>query len=214
MCTCVCLVVSDSATPWTEPVWLLCPWGFPGKNTGVSSHSLLQGIFPNRNQTQISCTAVGFFTREAWPTCRLKNSPKKSHVTAIWSPSWEKVLGSTSTPWIRPQIAVSGAPTYNPRLQTDIIRLHAKIHLWFYFNIVTMLFVLYCESGFCQTLLQLVKPPGTQEFQDPLPFLSEVLPDSLFLQASTEFGQCPGRLEAKSGACYPASEAWTRLPAC
>ena len=28
------------------PARLLCPWGFLGKNTGVSSHFLLQGIFP------------------------------------------------------------------------------------------------------------------------------------------------------------------------
>ena len=34
------------ATPWT--VRLLCPWGFPGKNTGVDCHSLLQGIFPTQ----------------------------------------------------------------------------------------------------------------------------------------------------------------------
>ena len=35
-------VVSDSvATPW-----FLCPWDFPGKNTGVGCHFLLQGIFP------------------------------------------------------------------------------------------------------------------------------------------------------------------------
>ena len=26
--------------------WLLCPWDFPGKNTGVGGHFLLQGIFP------------------------------------------------------------------------------------------------------------------------------------------------------------------------
>ena len=25
-------------------MWLLCPWNSPGKNTGVGSHSLLQGI--------------------------------------------------------------------------------------------------------------------------------------------------------------------------
>ena len=25
---------------------LLCPWDSPGKNTGVGSYSLLQGIFP------------------------------------------------------------------------------------------------------------------------------------------------------------------------
>ena len=27
------------------PSRLLCPWDFPGKNTGASCHSLLQGIF-------------------------------------------------------------------------------------------------------------------------------------------------------------------------
>ena len=36
--------MSDSfETPWTA--WLLCPWDFPGKNTGVRCHFLLQGIF-------------------------------------------------------------------------------------------------------------------------------------------------------------------------
>ena len=33
------------ATPWTGVYQLLCPWNSPGKNTGVGSHSLLQGIF-------------------------------------------------------------------------------------------------------------------------------------------------------------------------
>ena len=27
---------------------LLCPWDFPGKNTGTGCHSLLQGIFPTQ----------------------------------------------------------------------------------------------------------------------------------------------------------------------
>ena len=30
------------ATPWTK---LFCPWNFPGKNTGVGCHFLLQGNF-------------------------------------------------------------------------------------------------------------------------------------------------------------------------
>ena len=38
-------VVSDFVTPWTVPARLLCPWNSPGKNTGVGSHSLLQGVF-------------------------------------------------------------------------------------------------------------------------------------------------------------------------
>ena len=37
-------VLLSSATPWTV-AQLLCPWGFPGKDTGVGSHSLLQGVF-------------------------------------------------------------------------------------------------------------------------------------------------------------------------
>ena len=28
-----------------QPSRLLCPWDFPGKNTGVGFHFLLQGIF-------------------------------------------------------------------------------------------------------------------------------------------------------------------------
>ena len=39
---CVCSAVSDS---WTVPR-LLCPWNFPGKNTGAGCHFILQGIFP------------------------------------------------------------------------------------------------------------------------------------------------------------------------
>ena len=31
-----------------QPVRHLCPWAFPGKNTGVGCHVLLQGIFPTR----------------------------------------------------------------------------------------------------------------------------------------------------------------------
>ena len=39
-------VVSDSQWPHGHyTARLLCPWNSPGKNTGVGSHSLLQGIF-------------------------------------------------------------------------------------------------------------------------------------------------------------------------
>ena len=31
-----------------QPTRLLCPWNFPGKNTGVGCHSVLQGIFPTQ----------------------------------------------------------------------------------------------------------------------------------------------------------------------
>ena len=40
-------VVSHSLWPYVlNPTRLPCPWDFPGKNTGVGCHLLLQGIFP------------------------------------------------------------------------------------------------------------------------------------------------------------------------
>ena len=41
-------VVSDSMTPWTVACQASLSMGFPGKNTGVGCHALLQGIFPTQ----------------------------------------------------------------------------------------------------------------------------------------------------------------------
>ena len=52
-----CLTLCDPMVH--EPARLLCPWDSPGKNTGVGSHSLLQGIFPTQGQNLsilVSCT--------------------------------------------------------------------------------------------------------------------------------------------------------------
>ena len=40
-----------------------CPWHFPGKNTGVGFHFLLQGIFPNPGIEPMS-SALDSFTTE------------------------------------------------------------------------------------------------------------------------------------------------------
>ena len=42
--------------------FFVTPWNSPGQNTGVGSLSLLQGIFPTQDQTQVSHIAGGFFT--------------------------------------------------------------------------------------------------------------------------------------------------------
>ena len=58
-----CYLIAKSCrlcvAPWTVTLRLLCPWGSPGKNTGVGSHPLLQGIFPTQGLTRVSCTAGG-----------------------------------------------------------------------------------------------------------------------------------------------------------
>ena len=47
---CVCSVVSDSLPSHgrLQPTRFLCPWNSPGKNTGLSCHFLLHGIFPTQ----------------------------------------------------------------------------------------------------------------------------------------------------------------------
>ena len=51
-------------TNWAirEAHGLYGPWNSPGQNTGVGSHSHLQGIFPTTDQTHVSHIAGGFFT--------------------------------------------------------------------------------------------------------------------------------------------------------
>ena len=55
-------VMSDSL----QTHGLLSPWVSLGQKTGMGSLSLLQEIFPTRDQTQISCIAGRFFT--SWVT--------------------------------------------------------------------------------------------------------------------------------------------------
>ena len=57
-----CSVVSDSL----RPHGLYSPWNSLGQNTGVDSLSLLQGIFPPKDWTQVSHIAGRFFT--SWAT--------------------------------------------------------------------------------------------------------------------------------------------------
>ena len=54
---CVCAVMSDSVWPHgLQPTRLLCPWNFPGKNTGAGCYFFLQGIFPGvQTQRLNSC---------------------------------------------------------------------------------------------------------------------------------------------------------------
>ena len=50
----------DCSLPGSEEP--LSPWNFPGKNTGVGCHFLLQGISPTQDQTRASRTVGERFT--------------------------------------------------------------------------------------------------------------------------------------------------------
>ena len=56
-----CSVVSNSSRPHgLQSTRLLCPWDFPGKNTGVGCHFLLQGISPTQgwNSVLLHCRQI------------------------------------------------------------------------------------------------------------------------------------------------------------
>ena len=73
-------VVSDSVQPYGwEPSRLLCPRDSPGRNTGVGSHALLQGMFPtqelNPRLLMSPAFAGGLFTTGA--TWDARESPQQ-----------------------------------------------------------------------------------------------------------------------------------------
>ena len=78
VCVRACSVVSDSLQPHGRyPARLLCPWDFPGKNTGVGCHFLTPGDLPDPEikptPPAVSCVIGGFFTTE------LPGKPSQRH---------------------------------------------------------------------------------------------------------------------------------------
>ena len=79
-------IVSDSLqTPWTIPSKFHCLWDFLGKNTGVSSHSLLQGIFLPQGLNPGPSTAGGFFTIWATREAHRYHTIKECSVRPCWA---------------------------------------------------------------------------------------------------------------------------------
>ena len=74
-----CSVVSGSL--WhhgLQPARLLCPWNSPGRNTGVGSHSLLQGIFPTQgsNPGLLHCRQIVYSLSRQGSHATMVSRPK------------------------------------------------------------------------------------------------------------------------------------------
>ena len=76
-CVRACSVVSDSLRPHVlEPTRLcLCPWNFPGKNTGIGCYFPLQGIFPTQGPDP-RLLGLLHWQASSFPLCHLR-SPNK-----------------------------------------------------------------------------------------------------------------------------------------
>ena len=81
-----------------QPTRLLCSWDSPSKNTAVSSHFLLQGIFLTQDWTQNSCSG-GRFSPSEPPGKPLYSSEIEKNTGAWIEWSEEVSLSSWDLSW-------------------------------------------------------------------------------------------------------------------
>ena len=87
------LVFRSFLTLWSRglyPARLLCPWNFPGKNTGVGSQSLLQAIFPTQGLKldHLNCRQILYhLNHQGSPVCfKISNLySNMNNTTILWS---------------------------------------------------------------------------------------------------------------------------------
>ena len=87
-------VMSDSLR--SHGLWLsslLCPWKFPGKNTGVGCHFLVQGIFPTQgsNPGLLHCKADALPSEPQGSHLWIK----EDHKVSVKLPRWDGVSPKT-----------------------------------------------------------------------------------------------------------------------
>ena len=119
---CAC---SDSRV-WflATPARLLCPWDFPGKNTGVGSHFLLQRIFLTQGW-KLSPTLVGrFFTAESPGEPMVSLHRSKVYAYDWWGCSldYSVVFWVTFIAYLQTWLALltSESPQRDPALKTSL----------------------------------------------------------------------------------------------
>ena len=89
-----------------SPSRLLCPWGSPGKNTGVGCHDLLQGIFPTQSSNPLLFSSV-----QSLNHVRLFVTPWLAAYQASLSIIYSRISNlHPSTWWCHPAISSSVVP--------------------------------------------------------------------------------------------------------
>ena len=114
-----CSVISESL--WSQGLWpsrLFCPWGFPGKNTGVGCHFLPQRVILIQGSNPVSLVfpalAGGFFTFEPpGKPCHSKGS--LNHMKCpIFHYFWPVTRRTVSTSWSSGTRIFNGLRTDQP----------------------------------------------------------------------------------------------------
>ena len=133
-----CYAMPDSL--WPHGLWpsrLLCPWDFPGKNTGVGCHLLLHGSSRPRDKHWSSALADWFFTADpSWKLLII--------AYCIWKPLWD-----CQHSWLWPCISTMFIPYLSRNCEIFLFQYHdpqlKKIISW---KMDEAFRCLFCEISF------------------------------------------------------------------
>ena len=90
--------MSNSSRPHgLQPARLLCPWNSPGKNTGVGSHFLLQGLFLTQglNLGLLHCRQILYQLSHQGTCCHMPEMDQNGMRTLVLQCHWSDSMFST-----------------------------------------------------------------------------------------------------------------------
>ena len=122
-----------------KPTSLLCPWNSPGKNTGVGSCSLLQGIFPTQglNPGLLHCRQILYHLSHQGIQRILEWVDYPFSRGSSWPRNWTRVCciaGGFFTSWATREANMKTKREDN-YLQTKDTCLRVKSTLWDFLNL-------------------------------------------------------------------------------
>ena len=84
------------------PARLFCPWNFPGKNTGVSCHFLLQAIFPTQGSSPglLHCRQILYCLSQLQSDPEI-NGSNKIEICTLTVQGWQASSTPSSDLWFR-----------------------------------------------------------------------------------------------------------------
>ena len=94
--------IQHFATCGLQPARFLCPWNFPGKNTGIGFHFLLQGIFPTQG-SNLHLLSLLHWQADSLPlgatgtNIQSSNSPSGKYPKEIKTLTWKDTCSSMFT---------------------------------------------------------------------------------------------------------------------
>ena len=121
-------VIPSSLRPQGLARWCLCLWDFPGKNTGVGCHSLLQGIFPTQGSSPslLNCRWTLYCLNHQGSPYK-PSEIQRNQITCPGVHNWEGGEPKLNLHYFGPKACMLSTPLPNPYLETGAQRLESEV---------------------------------------------------------------------------------------